>query len=180
MKKNATPLARQDKLVVQNLESETLVYDLETNRAFCLNQTSSKVWEKCNGKNTVAEIVQLLSLQTKFPVQEDLVWLALDQLHKENLLDETISISSSFNNFSRREVIKKIGLSSAVALPLISSLIAPAAAHAASTCVPVTGGCACPGNGTVGTICSGATGCQPNCQCRRDSNGNGNNGSCVA
>jgi hypothetical protein len=180
LKKEIIPLARQDKLVIQNFENETLVYDLETNQAFCLNQTSSIVWENCNGKNTVTEIVGLLSKETKSPVEEDLIWLALDQLRRENLLDEKSDTIAELLHFSRREVIKKIGLTSLVTLPLITGLVAPQAVHAASTCVPVTGGCVCPGNGTVGEICVGGTGCQPNCRCQRVNNGGGNNGNCVA
>ena len=132
MKKDIKPLARREKLVMQSLDDETLVYDLETNRVFCLNQTSSLVWEKCNGNNTVSEISGFLTKQSKSSVSEDFVWLALEQLKKENLLDEKEEISNKFEHLSRRDVVRRIGLASVIALPLISSVVAPSSISAAS------------------------------------------------
>jgi hypothetical protein len=47
------PLARREKLVVQNLGDETLIYDLDENRAYCLNETAARVWQFCDGEKTV-------------------------------------------------------------------------------------------------------------------------------
>ena len=38
------PRARQDELVVEELQDETLVYDLERHKARCLNRTAALVW----------------------------------------------------------------------------------------------------------------------------------------
>lgn len=141
MKKDVKPLARREKLVMQSLGDETLVYDLETNRVFCLNQTSSLVWEKCNGNNTVSEISGFLTKQTSSSVSEDFVWLALDQLKKENLLDEKEEISNKFEHLSRRDVIRRIGLASVIALPLISSVVAPTSVLAQASCLAVNVPC---------------------------------------
>lgn len=70
------PKTRNENLVVQEFESEILIYDLKTNKAFCLNETSALIYQLCNGKNSVAEISQALNKHLKQSISEDLVWLA--------------------------------------------------------------------------------------------------------
>ena len=158
------PLARHDGLVIQEMPDEVLVFDLETNKAHCLNQTAAFVWKACDGNNSVAEITRLFGSQSGKPVEEDLIWLAIDQLSDNNLLAE--QIKADFKNQTRREVIKKIGLAAVIALPLVSSLIAPTAAWAvacsASTnttpCTQGVGGVCC-----NGVCCQGAINCAGAC-----------------
>ncbi len=164
MKKYITPKAKRDNLVVQELNGEVLIYDLDKNKAFCLNQTSSLVWQLCDGNNTISEISESISRKLDSPANEDLVWLALDQLKKEKLLVNSKDITSDFNGMSRREVVKKVGLASMVALPLVTGLIAPQAIHAASGCVNPGTACSCSGMGTPPTTCQ-ATQCSTNCTC---------------
>ncbi len=155
MKRDFTPKSREDNLVVQELEGEFLVYDLVKNKALCLNKTSALVWQACDGSRTIAEIGDVVGKQLNSQVNEDIVWLALDQLSKESLVEEQIKPNDKFNGLSRREVIRKVGFASLIALPVITSLVAPVAA-AAGTCAPNTNcasgtarcpGCACGGNG---------------------------------
>jgi len=131
MKKDR-PQSRKQNLVEQEVDGELLIYDLERNRAFCLNQTSALVWQACDGKRTVAEIGDVLGKQLKAQTDEDIVWLALDQLSKEKLIDPPVDLKTKFQNLSRREVIKKIGIGSMIALPMVASLVAPTAIHAQS------------------------------------------------
>lgn len=127
------PQSRKQNIVVQNFDSETLIYDLTANKAFCLNQTSGAVWQLCDGTKSIAEIADLMSENLKMPVSEDFVWLAIGDLQKENLIEVEIS-QPFFAGQSRREVIRKIGLASMIALPVISSLVAPRAVDAQSGC----------------------------------------------
>ena len=53
---NLKPVARKRELVVQESGEETLVYDLVSNRASCLNQTSALVWKHCDGSKTIGDI----------------------------------------------------------------------------------------------------------------------------
>lgn len=129
----AKPLSRSQDLVVQDLNGELLIYDLRDHRAFCLNETCAIVWKACDGSNTVSEIGARLG-------GDELVWLALDQLREENLLDAPVEPVKAFEGMSRREVIRKIGLGSAVALPIISAIVAPTAASAQS-CLPTDASC---------------------------------------
>ena len=74
---NYKPSARKSDIVTQDSLDETLIYDLKTNKAFCLNETSALVWQLCNGRNSVSEISDAMSVQLKTLVSEDLVWLAV-------------------------------------------------------------------------------------------------------
>ena len=50
------PRARQASLIIKEVDDETLIYDLETDKAHCLNSTASRVWKSCDGRTSVAEI----------------------------------------------------------------------------------------------------------------------------
>lgn len=182
MEKNK-PRSRKDNIVVQDLDGELLIYDLNESKAFCLNQTSSMVWQSCDGKKTIAEISDEVGKQLNSKVSEDLIWLALDQLSKENLIENEIQENGKFAGLSRREVIKKVGLASVIALPMVSSLVAPMAVHAASGCVPVTGGCACAaGSGPNGSPCTNVTTpcADVRCVCLKVNNSGGaGSGNCI-
>jgi hypothetical protein len=134
------PLGRKDNIVVQQLEGELLIYDLGINKAFCLNQTSALIFQLCDGTRTVSEISRIISQKLKTLVNEDFVRLALDGLQKDNLLEKAEDSSEHFMGLSRREIVKKIGLASMVALPVIMHVTAPTAAQAQSgVCQAVTG-----------------------------------------
>jgi len=141
MKKRVAPKAREENLVVQELDGEVLIYDLNANKAFCLNKSSALIWQACDGKKDVSEIRDLLGKLFNSSVNDDFVWLALDQLKKENLIENKDEIVVDYNGMSRREVIRKVGLASVVALPLISSLVAPVDVSAQGSLRP--GGSTC-------------------------------------
>ncbi len=143
-------MARQNGLVVQEMPDEVLVYDLDSNKAHCLNGSAAKVWRSCDGNNSVADIVR----QFDGKVTEDFVWLAIDQLNENNLLQN--KIAPRFHGQSRRQVLKTIGLASVVAIPVIASLVAPQNAFAALSCA-----CVAPGG------CAGRTSCQSQQNCNQ-------------
>lgn len=149
------PEARRDGLVVQELSGEVLVYDLERNKAHCLNSTAALVWEHCDGKTSVAGIARAIEGRIKGPVEEDLIWLGVEQLSKSNLLRERATLPNQKWGLSRREVMKRIGIAAAVALPVVTSIIAPSAAQAAN-CLPSGQGCSASAQCCSG-ICSGGS-----------------------
>ena len=55
---------------LQEMPDEVLVFDLETNKAHCLNQTAAFVWKACDGVNSVAEIAKLFGNKLGIPVKE--------------------------------------------------------------------------------------------------------------
>ena len=132
MNQESKPTARKENIVVQQVQDETLVYDLVTNKAVCLNQTSAIIWDFCDGKTSLNEIARKLTMRFGTPVDLDFVLLAIDKLGKENLIGEEDSLTDHFHGFSRREVVKRIGFASAITLPIVSSIAAPSAANAQS------------------------------------------------
>jgi hypothetical protein len=161
---NNLPKSRRSEIVVQEFEKEILIYDLSINKAYCLNETSTLVYQLCDGKNTVADICNLISKKLHQPVTEDLVWLALDSFKKDNLLEQSEQFEIDFNNLSRRQVIRKIGLGSVVMLPLISSIVAPLSAQAQSagpTNLPLLAACSAPGQCTSGNCFNNTRCCVP-------------------
>lgn len=165
------PLSRQADILVQDLDNELLVYDLQINKAYCLNQTSAMVFELADGAKTVSEIGELMSEKLGISVSEDFVWLALKDLEKENLLKNSEEISNYLMELSRREIVKKVGLASMIALPIIASVVAPSALAAQSNSVLrcsepancTSGNCASTSFLPVGMFCcpSGNGGTQP-------------------
>jgi len=127
MESNKCPLCRVNNIVVQTIEDELLIYDFTRNKGFCLNKPSALIWQSCDGRTSVNGIALLLQKAFKIPVCEELVWLALDMFKSENLLFNAREIEIYFNDFTRREMIRRIGSASLIALPLMSGLILPGA-----------------------------------------------------
>lgn len=166
------PRARSSEVVVQHIDGEILIYDLRIDKAYCLNPTSAAVWHQCDGENTVGRIRELVSLDLGSDVSDELIFLALDQFHRADLVESVSSPTSLIPAFSRREAIKRIGAASLIALPVIVSLVSPVAVHANSLCMTVAGGCTCGlgDNQPAGNFCtpSGAFSmacADTNCRC---------------
>ena len=169
------PLARNKNLVSQNLEKEILIYDLTSHKAYCLNETAAAVYRACDGVTTFSE------LKTRNDFSIDLIFLTLDQLREKHLVE---NFESPFAGVSRREVIRKVGLTTMIALPVIAGMVAPTAAHAASSSCPGGTNTGDPGGyqGAGGTcLCSSGTAtcgrgntgnpsnsCRTNCTCTTD------------
>lgn len=157
------PYSRQNDIVVQSVGDEILIYDLQNNKTFCLNESSALVWRLCDGTKPVSQIAAEFSRKFKTEINEEFVWLALDGLKREKLLFSEIDEENVFKGLSRREAIRKVGLASMVALPVVSALVAPTAAHAASACVPYqTLGCAATSLCCTGLTCRNSKCCVPN------------------
>ena len=139
-KEQFIPEMRKKGLVVQELSGEVLVYDRDRNKAHCLNSTAALVWNHCDGKTSVAQITRAIEREIKAPVGEDVIWLGVDQLSKTHLLQERARVPENKSGLSRREVMKRIGLAAAVALPVVTSIMAPTAAQAAN-CLPSGSAC---------------------------------------
>ena len=50
------PTAETERLIVREIDGETLVYDRRRNAASCLNEFATRVWRECDGETSVAEI----------------------------------------------------------------------------------------------------------------------------
>jgi len=123
--RNARPVARNQRLVIQELPDEVLIYDLDRDRAHCLNTTAAFVWQRCNGRNTAAQIAQTLGRQFDCAVDEKIVWLALDQLGRNHLLERQPTPPPAFMGMDRRAMVRALGLAQSLLFPLLSRLWRP-------------------------------------------------------
>jgi hypothetical protein len=162
-----SPQARSRRLVVQELEAEVLVYDLENNRAYCLNRTAAFVWKHADGKTPVVQIAFLLQKELRTAIDEAIVWFALENLKRNGLLETSAAAPKVFSLMNRRQLIGAAGKSAAVALPLVFSITAPRPAQAASGAAPLGNGNVCTSNAActsnncslqTGRCCSAASG----------------------
>ncbi|MBX7172719.1 MAG: PqqD family protein [Pyrinomonadaceae bacterium] len=117
--------SRTNDIIVQNIGDEVLIYDLKINKALSLNETAAKVWECLDGQRTIEEIAQT----TNIPL--DLVLLSIDELQRNNLLQEKIETGLASDRVSRRKMMMRFA-SAAVALPIIIGIAAPTAISAQS------------------------------------------------
>src|SRR5882672_4307573 len=104
------PLARQRELITKEIDSEMLVYELDTNQMLCLNSTAARVWANCDGRTTVSEMAKLLEDEMKTPIAEEVVWLALEQLSASRLLEETWTVPAPAAQLSRRSLVMRLGV----------------------------------------------------------------------
>jgi hypothetical protein len=177
------PEARTAGIVIQEAGEEILIYDLKANKALCLNETAGRVYKECSGSAGIAEIAANCRFDT------DITRLTLSELERAQLIDGVWPLSE-LKTVSRRQMIRKAGLASMGALPLISSVVAPRAINAAS-CLGGGKPCTadsqcCSGNNCQAGICTfcapAGTACgDPADCCSRVCNGGGGglNGTCA-
>jgi hypothetical protein len=176
------PRARSAELVVTELEGEQLVYDLRTHKMHHLNRLSMIVWLACDGTSTSSQVLDKMRSFDRL-ASDEVLWLALDQLERAQLLEGAYYHVASGQGLSRRTLLKRGIVAGAVTLPVISSLLAPSAAAAGSSgcssngkpCV-CTGGycttngdccsnnclsgkCTCNNNGDVNKVCASDSDC---------------------
>jgi len=123
---NVFPQARKDGLVVRELPGEVVVYDSVRHEAHCLNETAAAVWRHCDGETSPSEIGFRLAREFSTPVDEGVVWLALEDLCKLELLEQPVTRPTT--GLTRADVIRRAGLvASVLAVPAVFSMAAPSA-----------------------------------------------------
>jgi len=153
------PQMRAHGLAIDDLPDEVLVYDLERHQAHCLNRSAALVWRACDGRSSAADIARRLTAEVDAPFTEDLVWLALSELEKRHLLEPAFPMTMPPAALSRRQLVRRLGFAAAVAVPLISSIVAPTAVQAATCqdsgkpCVPNKLCCSPLGCNPINNLC---------------------------
>lgn len=130
------PRLRADGLVIHELSDELLVYDKVSDQAHCLNQSAALVWRACDGRRAPEEIARKLTIQLGAVVPEEMVLLTLAKLEEIHLLEKRETIPTSFAGLSRRQMARSLGLTAAIALPVITSILVPTPAQAATCIAP--------------------------------------------
>ena len=113
-----------DGLVQQEVDDELIIYNTSTHKAHNLNKTAKAVFEMCDGNHSFEEIRK--KVFGKDPGGKTQLAFTLSDLQEKDLLQ------TKHEKISRREMIKRVGMASVIAFPIISSIVAPAASNAAS------------------------------------------------
>jgi hypothetical protein len=113
------PIARSENLTVERLPNETVVYNLRTHQAHCLNAVAAAVWSYCDGKNSPEDMARRLEADLNARADTDVVETALQQLGNVGLLADA--------PLTRRSLT-----ASALLVPVITSMLVPSAAAAKS------------------------------------------------
>ncbi len=144
------PRARKSGLIVKEVDGEILIYDRERNKAHCLNPTAAKIWKHCDGETTLSDACEALARDLNTPVETSLVEYAVEQFSADHLLEADSAMPAfMIPGLNRRQMVRTLGLGALIAVPLVTSILAPTPAQAA-TCTPSGGACT-----TSATCCSG-------------------------
>lgn len=130
------PRVRQTGLIIEELPDEVLVYDLDRNKALCLNHTAATVWKHCDGKTTPNRMAHFVEKELDITVGDEVVSLALDRLAKSHLL--TGNSRMHLPKVSRRQLVRGLGVAAAV--PIITMILVPTA-RAQGSCKQDESGC---------------------------------------
>jgi len=122
--------------LTREFHDELLVYDAQKHRAHCLNKTAAAVWLECTGDATIPEIAKKVESYFHAGGDDALVRLAVVKLRKAGLLEKSDAVLYGEELLRRRDVLKRIHKVAIVALPLITTILVPTPASAAS-CFPL-------------------------------------------
>lgn len=114
-------------LLIRKVGDEVIVYDGENHTAHRLNGIAASVWQLLGDHKSVREICDALDQK-----DEELVCAILSEFQKSGLLTKIGSPLTYKNLISRRDLVKRIGASVALAAPFVTSVIVPSPASATS------------------------------------------------
>jgi Coenzyme PQQ synthesis protein D (PqqD) len=84
---------RKDQVIAQKAASDFLLFNMDNGSYYSLNEVGSRIWELCDGKNSVAQVVATVAAEYDSPgneVQNDILEL-LEELRSGKLIVETVT-----------------------------------------------------------------------------------------
>lgn len=152
--------ARTSGVVVKAVGDEVLVYDLEQHRAHSLNALAAAVWRACDGTRDALGLGAAVEREIGQPVPLEAVRYAVQSLGRARLLMAPVGEAG----LTRRDLIRRLGTATAVAVPIVASITAPRPA-AAQSCIAsgdacVTSSTCCPCTPPATALCNGGA-----CRC---------------
>lgn len=120
-------------LIVKELAGEVLVYDETSTKAYCLNKSAATIWGMCDGKTSISEMARKAAIEIDGMIDEVFVAVALTSFRDNGLLENESGDIRPIARLTRAELVARVGrvgLAAAVALPLVTSIVAPTAAKA--------------------------------------------------
>lgn len=82
---------RKDQVIAQKAANDFLLFNMDDGNYYSLNEVGGRVWELCDGKHTVAQLVATLAAEYDAPreaLQNDILEL-LEKLCSGKLIVET-------------------------------------------------------------------------------------------
>ena len=121
---------RRKKLIARWSGDELVLYDQESTTAHCLNRIAGEMWLACEYGSSPIEVAA--ALREDWPeIEAEVVHASLTQMAEAGLLEATTK--QKCDSPSRREIIRRLGITAAVALPIVvTSVLIPSPAAAAS------------------------------------------------
>ncbi len=126
----AFPLARLKGIVTTQTNDELLAYDTVDHQIHHLNGFVANVWRACDGSTSIDSMTASVASPDGSNVNRASVEAAIGKLAVAGLLESPASWQSATS--SRRRFLKQAGVAGAVAVPMIVSVSAPAAAQGGS------------------------------------------------
>jgi hypothetical protein len=154
---------RTEALLVEELPTETVIYDTAGREAHCLDRVAAFVWNHCDGRTSPAELARLLRADLGLAADERMVRRMLEQLEALHLLGERPARPAGAVRTSRRTAARQLALMGlggtvltiAVPPPAAAASICNGCATGHAWCIP-TGTCS--GNLTAcGNSCPGGS-----------------------
>lgn len=145
MKNRPLPSARDERVLVEQVGDETVVYDLESKDIHCLGVLASVVFRHCDGATTASEAARRAEDELGRPVSADEILHALAQLEERKLIGSpSLMLHNGNGGMSRRDLVRKssaLAGAAVFAAPIITSIVAPTAAMATSGIATGCSGC---------------------------------------
>lgn len=145
---------RSNGLIVTEAGDDLIVYDEEGSQIHTLNSLATSIWRQIDKADSIDDLAEKLGLSP------DTVSTAIASLQNANLLTGRSGNHLPSPGMTRRRLMRGIGASGAVTLPIIVSVSAPRASMANSLCSGAVqlGGCETNGQECLidDTECGGA------------------------
>jgi hypothetical protein len=118
---------RVEGVQIERAADEILALKEGSLEAHAINQSAATVYDLCDGNTSKSEMAAEIHRRTGLPADEEIVDLALSELVETGLV--TLDDSESRSAVSRRTLIRRLSLSSALALmlPLVETVVVPPA-----------------------------------------------------
>lgn len=140
--RNSLPRARRVGLNVQIMGQEVLLFDAIHETAHALNGPAAFVWQHADGTRTVDDIARAMSREFGAPADAQVVWYALEQLKKRQLLEMNSRVPIQWQGMTRRQFLTRVTAGAAL-LAVVTTIVVPSPAHAQSVaCLPEHALCA--------------------------------------
>ncbi len=118
------PRARNENLLIHEVDGELVVYDRGRKEAHRLSASAALVWKHLDGTKSVSDLAELVSREFDVTEGEDIVLSAIAQFEDAHLL-------VTDGEVSRRQAVRKLVAAGAMAA-MVTSIAAPTAAMAMS------------------------------------------------